>query len=92
MEGRPEGCQRRPYRFLTSLRGRSLCAGHSQVLTKHKVYIPEVNWALCLMCLLICITFKTSGRLAGAYGIAVTSTFLITTFLLGIVIRKACLA
>jgi KUP system potassium uptake protein len=53
-----------------------------------QVYIPEANWALCVACVAITIAFKSSAKLTGAYGIAVTSTFLVTTVLLWIVIRR----
>jgi KUP system potassium uptake protein len=52
-----------------------------------QVYIPEVNWFLCVMCIAICFFYKTSSALAGAYGIAVTSTFLVTTAMMALVFR-----
>jgi len=53
-----------------------------------QVYIPEVNWMLCIACVIICCAFRSSARLAGAYGVTVTSTFLITTILLWIIVRR----
>jgi len=61
---------------------------HTNPNQQGQVYIPEVNWALCVMCIILCVTFKTSTALAGAYGIAVTCTFVVTTCLLGIVLRR----
>merc|ERR1719502_2134464 len=61
---------------------------HTNLDEQGQVYIPEANWALCTMCVVICVAFRSSSRLSGAYGIAVSSTFLLTTILLCIVIRR----
>ena len=47
-----------------------------------QIYVPTVNWLLMIGTLLVVILFKTSEHLAGAYGIAVSGTMLITTILL----------
>jgi KUP system potassium uptake protein len=47
-----------------------------------QIYIPEVNWALWLGCLMLVVGFRNSSNLAAAYGVAVTGTMLTTTFLL----------
>jgi KUP system potassium uptake protein len=47
-----------------------------------QIYIPEVNWALWLGCLALVAGFRTVSNLAGAYGIAVTGTMIMTTLLL----------
>ncbi len=52
-----------------------------------QIYIPAVNWLLLAGVLLAVLLFKTSSNLAGAYGIAVTLTMLITTVLTYFVIR-----
>ncbi|HEX3676578.1 MAG TPA: potassium transporter Kup [Sphingomicrobium sp.] len=58
--------------------------------TSHKalgqIYIPIVNWGLLFMVILLVIGFRESGRLASAYGIAVTGTMLITTMMLGVLV------
>jgi KUP system potassium uptake protein len=46
-----------------------------------QIYIPAVNWLLFIGVMIIMLTFRTSSRLATAYGIAVTGTLLITTTL-----------
>jgi KUP system potassium uptake protein len=46
-----------------------------------QIYIPFVNYTLMLACLGIVIVFRGSTGLAGAYGIAVTGTMAITSFL-----------
>ena len=52
-----------------------------------QVYIPAVNWAMFLGCAVITLTFRSSGRLAAAYGIAVTGTMGITTLAFGYVVH-----
>jgi KUP system potassium uptake protein len=46
-----------------------------------QIYVPAVNWLLFAGVLALMLTFRSSTRLATAYGLAVTGTFLITTFL-----------
>ena len=52
-----------------------------------QIYVASVNWALLAAVLLVVLGFGSSARLATAYGVAVTGTFLITTLLLVIVAR-----
>ncbi|MEZ5426421.1 MAG: potassium transporter Kup [Pyrinomonadaceae bacterium] len=53
-----------------------------------QIYLPMVNWALMIGCILIVLGFQTSSDLAAAYGIAVTSTMVITTVLFYVVARR----
>jgi KUP system potassium uptake protein len=46
-----------------------------------QVYVPLVNWLLMLGCVGLVVAFRTSSNLAAAYGIAVTTTMLITTLI-----------
>jgi KUP system potassium uptake protein len=46
-----------------------------------QIFIPFVNYTLMLACIGIVIVFRGSTGLAGAYGIAVTGTMAITSFL-----------
>jgi KUP system potassium uptake protein len=52
-----------------------------------QIYLPAVNWALMIGCIIVVLGFQTSSRLAAAYGIAVTSTMVITTILFYFVAR-----
>jgi KUP system potassium uptake protein len=52
-----------------------------------QIYMPAVNWALFVAVLVLVLTFRSSSRLAGAYGIAVTGTFLTTTCMLVVLAR-----
>lgn len=47
-----------------------------------QIYVPLVNWALLVACVLLVVIFKSSSNLAAAYGVAVIGTMLITTLLL----------
>ena len=52
---------------------------HTSAEVKGQIYIPAVNYALMIACLLLVLSFKESGRLAGAYGLAVTATMSLTS-------------
>ena len=61
----------------------------TSVYDKGQIYIPFVNWALFALIVLAVGLFRSSGNLAAAYGIAVTTDMLITTVLTFFVIRYA---
>jgi KUP system potassium uptake protein len=52
-----------------------------------QIYLPAINWVLCLAVIAAVIGFGSSSRLAGAYGVAVTATMLVDTLLTFFVIR-----
>jgi KUP system potassium uptake protein len=52
-----------------------------------QIYVAGINWGLFAAVLLVVFTFRSSTRLATAYGVAVTGTFLITTTLFLVVAR-----
>jgi KUP system potassium uptake protein len=54
-----------------------------------EIYMPAVNWALLVGVAAVVVGFGGTSALAGAYGIAVTVTMLITTVLAYFVIRDA---
>jgi len=54
---------------------------HTSERAKGQIYMPTVNWMLMLACLSLVLAFKESTRLAAAYGIAVTATMAITSFI-----------
>jgi KUP system potassium uptake protein len=60
---------------------------HTSASMEGQVYVPSVNWGLFAAVLAVTLTFRASSRLATAYGVAVTGTFLITTALLLAVAR-----
>lgn len=54
---------------------------HTSSSHRGQVYVPLVNWLLMIGCIGLVVTFQSSKALASAYGIAVTSTMLVTTLL-----------
>jgi KUP system potassium uptake protein len=61
---------------------------HTSGTTAGQIYVPEVNWALMITCVLLVLGFKSSSSLAGAYGIAVTGTMTVTSLLFYVVTRE----
>jgi KUP system potassium uptake protein len=60
---------------------------HTSEKEAGQIYIPEVNTALMVGCLVLVLGFRSAGALAAAYGIAVTGTMVITTVLFAVVAR-----
>jgi len=52
-----------------------------------QIYLPGVNRLLAVACILLVLSFRSTGSLASAYGIAVTGTMTITTILFCVVAR-----
>ncbi len=61
---------------------------HTSAKQRGQIYVPVVNWILMVATITLVIGFKTSSRLAAAYGVAVTSTMLVTTLLFYVVARN----
>ncbi len=61
---------------------------HTSEHTRGQIYIPLINWGLMLACLALVFAFRTSTALAAAYGVAVTLTMFITTWLFYFVARN----
>jgi KUP system potassium uptake protein len=53
-----------------------------------QVYLSVVNWGLMVACVGLVVAFRSSTNLAAAYGVAVTTTMVITTVLLFVVMRE----
>ncbi len=53
-----------------------------------QIYVPSLNWLLFFAVTTLVLVFQTSSHLASAYGMAVTTTMVITTLLLYIVARE----
>jgi KUP system potassium uptake protein len=54
---------------------------HTSAREIGQIYIPSVNWLLALATVALVLAFNRSTNLAAAYGVAVTSTMVITTVL-----------
>jgi len=59
---------------------------HTSAKARGQIYIPAVNWGLLFMVIVLVLGFRESGKLASAYGIAVTGTMLITTMMLAVLV------
>jgi len=61
---------------------------HTSAEAIGQIYIPEINWMLMAATLGLVLGFRSSSELASAYGVAVTTTMLITTVLFCVVARS----
>jgi KUP system potassium uptake protein len=61
---------------------------HTSEKNEGQIYIPEVNQALAVACVLLVIAFRESDALAAAYGIAVTGTMGITSVVYYFVVTR----
>ncbi|HLY38035.1 MAG TPA: KUP/HAK/KT family potassium transporter [Candidatus Binatia bacterium] len=61
---------------------------HTSTERRGEVYVPVANWVLMVATVAIVVGFRSSDRLAGAYGMAVSGTMLVTTLLSYIVARE----
>jgi KUP system potassium uptake protein len=55
---------------------------------KGQIYVPSINWLLCMGCVAILLIFKKSGAMEGAYGLAINLTFLSTTILVAAYMKR----
>ena len=60
---------------------------HSSEEEIGQVYVPTLNWMLFAGTMTLIVTFQSSSALAGAYGIAISSTMLIDTILVIMLLR-----
>jgi KUP system potassium uptake protein len=49
---------------------------------KGQMYIPALNWMLFIACCVVVLIFQNSSAMEGAYGLSITITMLMTTFLM----------
>lgn len=61
---------------------------HTSEAERGQIYIPQINWILYFATVSLVLGFGSSGALAAAYGIAVTTTMVITTIILFEAMRK----
>ena len=60
---------------------------HTSATEPGQVYVPAMNWALMAAAVGLVVGFRSSSNLAGAYGVAVATTMVITTVLIHAVMR-----
>ena len=61
---------------------------HTSQRAYGQVYVPLINWLLMFAVLALVLAFRSSAKLAFAYGMAVTGTIAITTVLFFVVVRR----
>ena len=60
---------------------------HTSGEAEGQIYVPFLNVGLAVSCVALVLLFKQSSALAGAYGLAVSGTMLITTVIYAVVVR-----
>ncbi|MCI0449200.1 MAG: potassium transporter Kup [Chlorobi bacterium] len=61
---------------------------HTSESERGQIYIPQVNWLLFIAIVFLVLEFRSSSNIAAAYGVALTTTMLITTVLAFFAMRK----
>src|SRR4051794_23366460 len=56
--------------------------------TEGQIYVPVVNWALCLGVIVLTLVFRSADKLGDIYGVAVTGTFVLNSVLFVAVARS----
>ena len=56
--------------------------------TEGQIYVPVVNWALCVGVIVLTLVFRSADKLGDIYGVAVTGTFILNTVLFVAVARS----
>lgn len=58
---------------------------HTSAKYEGQVYIPEINYLLMLACIAVTLAFRTTEKIGHAYGIAVVTVMVITTFMVTLI-------
>ena len=58
---------------------------HTSETERGQIYVPQVNWTMLVLVILLVLGFKNSSAIASAYGIAVSGTMVLTTALVAVV-------
>lgn len=61
---------------------------HTSEEERGQIYMPQVNWLLFVATAFVVVGFGSSGRLSAAYGLAVSGTMVITTYLAYFAFRR----
>jgi len=57
-------------------------------IQKGQLYVPSMNWILWAGCIVVILLFKKSAAMEGAYGLAITITFIMTTILMSVYLMR----
>jgi KUP system potassium uptake protein len=66
-----------------------LTVRHTSTRESGQIYVPAVNWLLFGGVLVLILTFRSSSKLATAYGLAVTGTLILTSTLFLLLARTS---
>ncbi|KAJ8758685.1 hypothetical protein K2173_000406 [Erythroxylum novogranatense] len=55
---------------------------HTSKKFQHQVYIPDINWILMILCIIVTAGFRNQSEIGNASGTAVVIVMLVTTFLM----------
>jgi KUP system potassium uptake protein len=55
--------------------------------TEGQIYVPIINWGLCIGVVVLTLAFRSADKLGDIYGVAVTGTFILNTLLFVAVAR-----
>jgi KUP system potassium uptake protein len=55
---------------------------------KGQLYVPSMNWVLCIGCIIVVLIFKKSTNMEAAYGLSITVAMLMTTILVSIFLMR----
>jgi KUP system potassium uptake protein len=58
---------------------------HTSESERGQIYIPQINWTMLVIVVLLVVGFGSSSNLAAAYGIAVSGTMFLSTILVSVV-------
>ena len=61
---------------------------HTAAEAEGQIYVPEINALLAIACITLVLVFRESGKLANAFGLAVSGTMLVTSFAYYAVVRR----
>jgi len=57
-------------------------------ILKGQLYVPSMNWILWMGCIVVILIFRESKNMEGAYGLAITITFMMTTILMSVYLKR----
>ncbi|MCD0488953.1 KUP/HAK/KT family potassium transporter [Pedobacter sp. MC2016-14] len=55
---------------------------------KGQLYVPSMNWVLCIGCIIVVLIFEKSTNMEAAYGLSITIAMLMTTILVSIFLMR----
>jgi KUP system potassium uptake protein len=61
---------------------------HTSTDMRGQIFMPQINFMLCVACIALVLIFKESSRLASAYGLSVSSDMVMSSVLLFLVMRR----